>query len=92
MKHRPRDYGTENRQRAGQFMALAGALWAIAAVLHLLDVELWPWWVAGTGLFVCSQAWLKWQDSRRYRRTADKQAAARTGQTAPPSRGQDSAQ
>lgn len=92
MKHRRRDYGTESLQRAGQFMALAGALWAIAAALHLLNVELWPWWVAGTGLFVCSQAWLKWQDSRRYRRMTKEQAAARTGQTATPAGGQDGAQ
>lgn len=84
------DYGSENRRRAGQFMLLAIALWVIAAALHLLDVELWPWWVAGTGVFVCSQAWLKWQDSRRYRRLK-KQAATKAQQVAGPKHEQDTA-
>ena len=91
MKHRPDDYGTENRRRAAQFMTLALALWAIAAVLYGLDVELWPAWIAGTGLFVCSQAWLKWQDSRRYRRMFQEQAAARAANAAEPQNGQDTA-
>lgn len=71
MKHGPSDYGTENRRRARQFMVLAFALWMVAALMSLLDIELWPWWVAGTGLFVCFQAWLKWQASRRYQRMQD---------------------
>jgi hypothetical protein len=92
MKRGPHDHGTESRRRAGQFMVLAATLWVIAAVLHLLDIELWPAWVTGTGLFVCSQAWLKWQDSRRYRRMSKERAADKAREAAAPEDGQNTAQ
>lgn len=57
-------FRAESLKRFREFMALAGVLALIASVLHLLRVELWPWWVGGSGLFVLSQALLKWHDSR----------------------------
>lgn len=91
MKRRPNDYGTENRRRAAQFMTLALALWVIAAVLYGFDIELWPAWVAGTGLFVSAQAWLKWQDSRRFRRMLDEQAGTKAADAAAPRNSRDAA-
>lgn len=50
--------------RCHQFAVLAIVLGLISFVLYVLGVEIWPWWVAGAGLFVLSQALLKWHDSR----------------------------
>jgi len=54
----------ESRSRCRQFLILAVILGLVAAVLLLLAIEIWPWWVATAGLFVLSQALLKWHDSR----------------------------
>ena len=55
------------------------------------DIELWPAWVAGTGLFVSAQAWLKWQDSRRFRRMLDEQAGTKAADAAAPRNSRDAA-
>lgn len=50
--------------RFHQFALLAAMSGLVALALYLLGVEIWPWWVGGAGLFVLSQALLKWHDSR----------------------------
>lgn len=54
----------ESRRRWLQFLVLAALLESLAIVLLVLAIEIWPWWLATAGLFVLSQALLKWHDSR----------------------------
>src|SRR5690606_30435529 len=51
-------------RRFHAFMLLAAALLLAAVVVWMLDIAIWPWWIGGTGLFVLSQALMKWQESR----------------------------
>ncbi len=50
--------------RFREFMWLAVVLFAIAGALLLFGISIWPWWVAGAGAFVLSQALFKWKLSR----------------------------
>ena len=54
---------SEAGPRAKSFSVFALILFGAGAATQLSGVQIWPWWLYGIGIFVLSQAALKWSDA-----------------------------
>ena len=58
---------TEMKQRTLHFILLVAVLSGIGVGLQFLGVQIWPWFLCFTALFVLTQAMVKWGDYTFYR-------------------------